>query len=192
MDSNAAGASPARLIFVEALLSETVDATIPAADRIFDPFIGSWDLVVRWFDAAGRVTREAPGEWHFARVLDGRGVQDVWIVPPRGSRGTESDYEYGTSVRFYDPDIGAWQSTWIGPMHRVVRTFTARRIDARVLLETVPGTEPRLRWSFLDIAESAFAWTNEVHENGVWRTQQTFEARRRERDRSSLSPSPAP
>lgn len=85
-------------------MSETVDATIPAAERIFEPFIGSWDPVVR--------------------------------------------------------------------------LFTARRIGARV----VPDTRPRMRWTLSDVSESAFASTDEVDEDGVWRAQQTFAARRRERD----------
>lgn len=164
--------------FAQALISVGVSQTIPVRSRIFEPFIGSWDLLVRWFDANGQLTREEKGEWHFARVLEGRGVQDVWIVPPRGSRGDEGDYEYGTSIRFYDPSADAWQSTWIGPMHQVVRTFTARQVGARVVLETKPGEAPQMRWSFSDIAARSFSWTNELRENGTWRTQQTFEARR--------------
>lgn len=164
--------------FVQALLSEDISPEIPGQSRIFEPFIGSWRLVVRWFDADGRIVREQPGEWHFAKVLEGRGVQDVWIVPPRGHRRAGDDYEYGTSIRFYDPTLDAWQSTWIGPMHRVVRTFTARGEADRVVLETTPDILPRMRWSFSDLHPHSFRWTNEVHEGGAWRIQQTFEASR--------------
>ncbi len=100
-------------------------------------------------------------------------------MPPRDARAEGSDrYEYGTSLRFFDPDVEAWQSTWIGPMHGVVIRFTARQIDARIVLETVPGQEPRMRWSFSRISSDSFHWSNEIWENETWRLQQEFECER--------------
>lgn len=165
--------------FADALLSDGPHPSIPSGQRIFAPFIGAWDLTVRWFDEAGKPAREEQGEWHFAWILEGRGIQDVWIVPRRSERTGRSDlYEYGTSLRFYDENLGAWQSTWIGPMHQVVRTFIARRIGDQVMLETTEGEEPRMRWSFSDVQESSFSWRNEVWTESGWRVQQTFAARR--------------
>lgn len=163
--------------FCRALRSDA--SSLPEHARIFAPFIGSWDLVVRWYDEAGHVSRTEAGEWHFSWVLEGRGIQDVWIVPPRAQRASGSPYEYGTSIRFYDPALGAWQSTWIGPMHGVVRTFIARKVEAMVVLETTPDITPAMRWSFGDITATAFSWRNEVQGVNGWRTQQTFEAKRR-------------
>jgi hypothetical protein len=163
--------------FATALQSD--GPAMPEPAQLFAPFIGSWGLVVRWFDEHGAVSRTEAGEWHFAWVLEGRAVQDVWIVPPRAVRTADAAlYEYGTSIRFYDPALDAWQSTWIGPMHRMVRTFVARRRGAAVVLETTPDMSPAMRWSFTDITAAAFTWTNEVEEAGRWRVQQTFEARR--------------
>ncbi len=151
---------------------------LPEHAQIFAPFIGSWDLVVRWYDGAGKLSRTEAGEWHFAWVLEGRGVQDVWIVPPRAQRNSDTLYEYGTSIRFYDPELDAWQSTWIGPMHRVVRTFVARKLGSKVVLETTPEVTPAMRWSFSDIAADSFRWENAIQDEGRWRIQQTFEAQR--------------
>lgn len=163
----------------DALLSDGPHPDIPPEQRIFAPFIGSWDLTVRWFDEAGKLSREEKGEWHFAWVLEGRGIQDVWIVPSRAERAGRSDlYEYGTSLRFFDEAIGAWQSTWIGPMHRVTRTFIARRIGEQVMLETTEGELPRLRWCFSDIQANSFDWRNELWIGDGWRVQQTFAAHR--------------
>jgi hypothetical protein len=165
--------------FAAALLSSGPNTEVPAKDQIFAPFIGSWDLIVRWHDAAGQVTRQEQGEWYFSWVLEGRGIQDVWIVPPRGARKSSATYEYGTSIRFYDLSTDGWQSIWIGPEHKVVRTFAARRIDDRVVLETPADVVPRMRWSFSEISADTFRWTNEIHDDGVWWVQQSFEARRR-------------
>lgn len=151
---------------------------MPEEARIFAPFIGSWTLIVTWHDG-GQPARVERGEWHFAWVLEGRGVQDVWIVPPRSERGRGSDlYEYGTSIRFHDPAIGAWRSTWIGPMHGVVRTFTARQIGDEVVLETTPDEAERMRWAFSDIRPDGFAWRNFVWRGDGFELVQDFVATR--------------
>jgi hypothetical protein len=170
---NKAPSSP----FADSLISATPHAEIPEEQRIFAPFIGNWDLIVSWFDETGKLTRREPGEWHFAWVLEGRAIQDIWIVPPRLERSGRSDlYEYGTSLRFFDGTLNAWQSTWIGPMHRIVRT--ARPIGDDVVLETTAGEVPRMRWSFTDIRTNSFIWRNELWTGSAWRIQQTFDARR--------------
>ena len=165
--------------FALSLISEGPHSDIPPEHRIFAPFIGDWDLVVSWFDEAGKLSRQERGEWHFSWILEGRGVQDVWIVPPPDERAAQTDlYEYGTSLRFFDTKLDAWQSTWIGPMHRVVRTFAARQIDDRIVLETTEGEVPRMRWSFADIERNSFTWRNELWTDRGWRVQQTFAASR--------------
>jgi hypothetical protein len=100
-------------------------------------------------------------------------------VPPRPERAQPGDlYEYGTSLRFFDSRLNAWQSTWIGPMHRVVRSFIARKIGDKIVLETTEGEIPRMRWSFADIRPESFSWRNELWTGSDWRTQQTFAASR--------------
>jgi hypothetical protein len=165
--------------FTDALMSATPHAEIPEEQGIFAPFIGDWDLIVKWFDENGTLSREERGEWHFSWILEGRAIQDVWIVPPRDERARRGDlYEYGTSLRFFDKTLNAWQSTWIGPMHRVVRTFTARRQGNEVRLETTEGDVPRMRWSFCDMRTNSFIWRNELWTGSGWRLQQSFDARR--------------
>jgi hypothetical protein len=166
--------------FVASLVASGPHPQIASSNQIFAPFVGSWDLLVSWFDENGRLIRRQAGEWHFSWVLEGRAIQDIWIVPPRTVRHEASDlYEYGASMRFFDPGIDAWRSTWIGPMHGLVRTFIAKRFGDRVVLETTEGSEPRMRWSFSDIAPHSFNWSNEVWEHGCWRLQQSFRCQRR-------------
>jgi hypothetical protein len=166
-------------LFAASLISAGPHPDLPEEQQLFAPFIGDWDLIVSWFDDRANLTRREQGEWHFSWVLEGRGIQDVWIVPPRAQRaGGHELYEYGTSLRFFDAELDAWQSTWVGPMHRTVRTFTARRMDGGIVLETTQGEVPRLRWSFTDIKTDSFTWRNEVWTGSGWRIQQTFDARR--------------
>ena len=127
---------------------------------------------MRWYEN-GVVTREMAGEWLFARVLEGRAIQDLWIVPPRSER--EADlYEYGTSIRFYDPASRKWRSTWIGPMHGMVRTFLAERHGDDIVLASESAAEGALRRVFSDISAQNFSWHNYVQKFGAWQLQQDF------------------
>ncbi len=70
---------------------DALGADGPSADRagrmdLYGRFVGSWDLDVRQFSEDGTERRRA-GEWHFGWALEGRAIQDVWIVPPRGAGG---------------------------------------------------------------------------------------------------------
>src|SRR5258707_3050400 len=99
---------------------EALGADGPSADRagkmdLYGRFVGSWDLDVSQFSDDG-TERRRTGEWHFGWALEGRAVQDVWIVPPRGElrRGDAAANvnSYGTTLRVYDPDIDAWRIQW--------------------------------------------------------------------------------
>jgi hypothetical protein len=166
--------------FASALISAGPHPGLPAEHRIFGPFIGSWDLVVIWYEEDGSIRRRENGEWHFAWVLEGRAVQDVWIVPPCTERQGHPDlYEYGTSLRFYDPALGAWRSTWIGPNQRAIHTFLARRMDEEVVLETRLEDGQRMQWTFSDVTEVSFTWHNRRETEAGWLLTQEFQARRR-------------
>jgi hypothetical protein len=153
-------------------------------DRLapFGQFIGAWDVDVVWFENGNPVRRER-GEWHFARILGGRAVQDVWIVPSRDLPEHENSlYEYGTSLRFPDPDAGFWRSTWHGPVHGVVIQFVAKQVCDEIVLE---GTHPdgrSLRWVFSQITPNRFLWQNFARaEYGSWYLTQEFVATRQDR-----------
>ena len=150
------------------------------ADRLqlFGQFVGSWDLTVTDRGGDG-VPTVSEGEWHFGWALAGRAVADVWICPRRTPNGG-SPGEHGLSLRFYDPAIDAWRSTWMGPGRGVVRTFLARPTAEGIVLEgrfDGVGT----RWSFSDITDASFLWRNEqvVDVGRGWHVVQTFDARRR-------------
>ena len=102
---------------------DALGADGPAADRagkmdLYGRFVGSWDLEVRRFFDDGS-TRQRQGEWHFGWVLEGRAIQDVWIVPRRGplrqGDAAANSNRFGTTLRVYDPRIDAWHIQWTDP-----------------------------------------------------------------------------
>jgi hypothetical protein len=158
------------------------------ADRLmlFGQFVGAWDLDVVNHAADGS-TEELSGEWHFGWALAGRAVADVWICPRRAPDGS-SPGEHGASLRFYDPAIDAWRSTWIGPHRGLVRAFLARPAPGGITLEGSFDAGTTTRWAFTDIELDpasdvpravSFRWRNESSTDGhAWRLHQTFVARR--------------
>lgn len=92
----------------------------PAAGRadkmaLYSWLIGAWALDVIEFRDDGP-QRRRPGEWHFGWVLEGRPIQDVRIVPPRGQRGhaaADAPEYYGTTLRIYDLRSGDWHIQYI-------------------------------------------------------------------------------
>src|SRR6266849_4177940 len=73
---------------------------------LFGQFVGAWDVDVTNIAPDGTRT-DLKGEWHFGWVLEGRAVMDVWITPRRSPLGQMEPYEYGATLRFFDPTIQA-------------------------------------------------------------------------------------
>ena len=175
----------------------TLDAAGPNSvhrDKLqqFGRFVGQWDLVVTWFNADGSVERQMPGEWEFGYALEGRSILDVWVVPPRDQRPTdraEAPGEYGLSVRFYDPRIEAWRSTWHGPVNGVVLPFIARAAGDDMVLEREENGEVT-RWMFTEITADSFHWLNVVSgdEGRTWVLKQDMRAIRRTRASTTWTP----
>jgi hypothetical protein len=145
---------------------------------LFAPLIGSWDLRVFNHAEDGSV-QEVSAEWHFSWALDGRAVADVWICPSRADRGADRSGEWGLSLRFYDPAIRAWRSTWHGPRRGLVLPFTARPTGDGILL-TARADDVEHRWVFSDLTAEAFRWRREeTAPDGTATVRQRFEATRR-------------
>jgi hypothetical protein len=159
-----------------------------AADRagkmdLYGWLVGSWDLDVTQFaeDGAGRRRK---GEWHFGWALEGRAIQDVWIVPPRGGlRGGDAAAKvnsYGTTMRVYDPRIDAWQIQWTDPVtQNFLHMIGRKQGDEIVQLGTRPDGN-LIRWRFSEITPDSFRWRGEVSADAgaTWRLNVEFSARR--------------
>lgn len=166
-------------------LPEALHAEHPASEhadklQLFGQFIGSWRLEWTGDDPDGHAATMT-GELHFGWVLGGRAVQDVWIVPGRGQPGEGRPPLgfHGSTIRFYDPAIDAWRSTWIEPVNGRVRRFIGRPRDGDIVLRS-DEDEPWLRWRFTDITADAFTWLGESSrdEGATWQRDEQMRATR--------------
>jgi hypothetical protein len=168
--------------FLEILHAAERSPAISAADDLYEGMIGSWDLEVTAYDDEGNVT-QSRGEAHFARVLEGRAVQDVFIHPRRSDRGPSSPAFanwFGTTLRIYDPSIHAWQVHWFNPHDGFRADLIGRRRGADIVQEGhFPDGTP-IRWTFSEIRDDSFLWRGErLETDGVaWRLQVEFRAHR--------------
>jgi hypothetical protein len=147
--------------------------------NLFGRFVGAWDIDWHGTGQDGNLATMT-GELHFGWVLGGRAVQDVWKVPAAGPPPPGLRPFYGTTLRFYDPAITAWRSTWIDPLNGRVRRFIGRPEGGDIVLEGLDDDPPE-RWGFRDITPDSFRWTGEVSGDGrrTWRLDEQMFIRRR-------------
>ena len=152
----------------DVLLTPRPSDASPDALALFDRLTGSWRLDWTGLEPDGTWST-AIGELHVGRVLGGRAVQDVWIVPGPGQPGAGVPPRafHGTTVRFPDPRVpGTWRSTWMDPVKGTVRRFVGRPEDGAggeggvVLLSD--DEDPWLRWRFTDVRPGSFTWSAET------------------------------
>ncbi len=164
--------------FVEVLQSEDRSAEMRPESDIYGWLIGSWKIrAIDYFEDGSK--KETPAEWHFARVLEGRAIQDVFIVPSRDQRSSSTPKErnrYGTSVRYYESETDAWHITWINPVKHIENHLIGRKVGNEIVQEGKDNDGAWMRWSFRDITPDSFRWTGEesMDQGKTWRMGAEF------------------
>jgi len=168
---------------IDALFANGRAPEIPESADLYGWLVGSWDLDIRvyWKDVSALGLK---GEAHFAWTLEGRAVQDVWIMPRRSDRGGTYDHgvnSYGTTVRVWDPAIQAWRVNWINPAQNARCELIDRWSGKDVVqLGHFPDGTP-IRWKFTGITKDSFRWTGEALDTDgqTWKLTGDFLASRR-------------
>jgi hypothetical protein len=152
---------------------------------LFGRFVGAWDLEITLFDLDGSVRAQGAGEWSFGWVLEGRAIQDVLVRPPRADRpgATRTDFwEYGTTLRVYDPESETWRITWFAPARAGEIQLVARPAGDDIVLDGVEREPLAFRWVFSEIEPDSFVWrgSGSDDDGATWLVLQEMRARRRE------------
>jgi hypothetical protein len=169
--------------FCAALAAGSRSPEIPESADVYGWLIGSWELDVRRYWGVDVAAQRIRGEIHFAWVLEGRAVQDIWIMPPRPDRigpPNKTLNMYGTTLRVWDPGIEAWRITWTNPAGDHHENQLGRRVGKDIVqIGTRPNGTPT-RWTFTDIAADSFHWLGEAldQDGRTWNLEGEFYARR--------------
>jgi hypothetical protein len=174
--------SQERASFESVLAVEGRSAEIPEAADVYGWLIGSWELDVRKY----RVDVTAlglKGEAHFGWVLEGRAVQDVWIMPKREERKGPPDRTrnmYGTTLRVWDASIGAWRVTWNNPVTGARDELIGRWSGKDVVQVGTHSNGTPIRWIFTEITADSFHWIGEALEadGNTWKVEGEFLGKR--------------
>ncbi len=156
---------------------------IPEAQDAYGWLVGSWELDVLHYKAVDVSLKKIKGEAHFDWVLEGRAIQDVWIMPLPSDRPPELDRinnMYGTTLRVWDPQIQAWQIRWINPVSGHEERQIGRRVGEEIVqIGARPDGTPT-RWRFTEIAPDSFHWIGEAlrTDGESWLLEGEFQGRR--------------
>ena len=168
--------------FQTALAAEGCSPEISKSSDVYGWLIGSWELDVYRY-GVDVSERGIKGEVHFGWVLEGRAMQDVWIMPRRSERtnGLEKTLNmYGTTLRVWDAAIQAWRVTWINPVTGARDELIGRWSGKDIVQTGARADGVPIRWMFTEITSDSFRWTGEVLEadGKTWKLQGEFRARR--------------
>ena len=167
--------------FSEILLADGPSPELGEAAGLYGWLVGSWEMdIIDYGDDGSR--RPGQGEVHFAWVLEGRAIQDMWIAPRRGERNgaPKKGNRFGTTLRVYDPSLDAWHITWINPVSGVHDRMIGRKVGDDIVQDGRRADGTLIRWSFREITPTSFHWFGEssTDEGKTWRLETEFQVRR--------------
>lgn len=164
----AVAATDPRLDLATALQAMGPHPSLDDQASVFGRLVGTWDVQYTDFSKSGKATHRS-GELIVGWVMDGRVIQDLWIVYPSGTRKEREVY---TDLRYFDSKTRTWPATFIDPEHVSVARFTGGAVgDDRIVLDTKDLGANLNRWSFNDIRPDSFVFRDEASSDGgnTWR-----------------------
>ena len=141
---------------------------------LFGQFVGDWEFDGVAYQPDGARSTDK-GEIHFAWVLQGRAIQDLWIEREVSDNRPKV---YGSTMRLYDPGIDAWRITWMEPGYGVVTSLIGRKIGEEIVLEGKDREGKTIRWIFSQIKPNSFRWHGEKLVGDTWQIYEELSARR--------------
>jgi hypothetical protein len=174
----------APLSFLEVLQAAGPDTEREPKLALYAWLIGQWEFDVTTVLEDGS-TQRGRGEISAGWVLQGRAIQDVWMIPRLRDRKSSIEQLpgagnwYGTTLRIYDPSLDAWRILWNDP---ATNYFTQQIGRARGRDIVQEGSDPnggKARGVFTEIQPTSFHWIAERTVHGTnWRKQVDIRARR--------------
>lgn len=156
--------------FTTALASPASAADRASALALYGWLVGQWqfDATVHLPDAG---THRGHGHIAAGWVLDGRAIQDVWVLP---------GIFHGTTLRVFDPSREVWHILWSDPLHQYYGRQLGRGEGPDIVQLGRNDAGMATRWSFRDISADSFTWRGECcrDDGDDWQLEAEFRCRR--------------
>lgn len=143
------------------------------------PLVGSWAVEYTDFSKDGHAAHRS-GRFTAAWILDGRALQDFWVVDPSG---TSKEREVFTELFYFDPKSATWHVHSLDPYVAAVATFAGPSGGSRIVVES-HDLEPKAthRWSFNEIDPGSLIFRDEASSDGgqTWALKSEYRLTRQE------------
>lgn len=174
--------APASFAAIEALGADGPHPEHRDQLMLFGQFVGAWLLDVSFYAPNGSLQSHFFADWMFSWILQGRAIQDVLIIPSKKERASNPDIpvKSGTTLRYFDPALGAWRVVWVGAHTNTYIPLIGRQQGERIVLEGPDVDGSPLRWIFSNITSNTFLWTGYTSkdEGHTWYMEQQMKATR--------------
>ena len=168
--------------FANRLVAEKANKNVNLSP--YNKLIGAWNFEMKCFDENGNIEDESNGEWIFSYILDGTGIQDIFIWPRRnGSMDYYEQGECGTTIRMprYDKS-GKWDIVYASKW--AVDHLIGEEINGQIIQTGInrDKTDTTIwQWNFIDIQQNSFVWESIwSKDNGVnWHIATRVQASRK-------------
>lgn len=159
--------------FINVLHADGPDAERAGKLGLYGQFVGDWetDIITHAPDGA---RHRGQGEIHFEWVLQGRAIQDVWMIPRLDDRRPGAPIMpvagnwYGTTLRVYDPQLDTWRIFWNDPATNFFCQQIGKAVGPDIVQEGTMESGARSRWRFTKITPRSFHWLGEASaDNGA-------------------------
>ena len=146
--------------FLEALGSNNANNNTDLS--LYSRFVGNWSFTMTTYDEEGKIEDTKEGEWLFSYVMDGYGIQDVFICPKRGE-WTEEDTlygDYGTTIRVPMIDNSKkWNIVYVSKWS--VDRLIAEELENDIIQTGInkdANDTTIWQWNFKNIEKDTFSW----------------------------------
>ena len=148
---------------IGALASSGPHVSLVDQAKALEKLVGTWDVEYRDILKDGREQRRN-GQFIVAWTLDGRAIEDVWIVEPSEGRPEREVY---TAIQYFDSKTRTWPMVFIDPEHGSTAKFTGgATLDGRMILQTSDLGRPQNRWSFTATGPDTLVFRDEYSSDG--------------------------
>lgn len=136
--------------------------------ELYGMLVGSWDG--EWVDHLPMEDVRMSAEVHASWILEGRALQDLWLVPAPWDRDPanppKSALRHGTTLRIYDPKKDRWSINWFNPVSGVESHLEGRKEGDQIMQTGLDAKGQPTRWIFDEIHPDSFHWRAEGSSDG--------------------------
>lgn len=154
------------LLCVASAVADDSPAPKAAKSVVLERLAGTWDVRYEFVDKAGH-SRVNNGQVHYAWILDGKALQEVWTSDSE----SKDPRPFGTSINFYDPKRQQWTAVWVYPAQGETFQMAGGDVDGNFVLTGHDQSGALQRWSTTLVApDSVIGRFHISHDEGkTWK-----------------------